>query len=110
MPDFGRWTSNGGDPSLNDVNRVDRFFDALGSNGTAYSTDHAEAELAFLLGDWRDEVREAPASVAVTLSDAEAALHGGSAARRTNRRSFALVGSAAAAVLCIGGFGAAVYG
>ena len=29
MPDFGRWTSNGGDPSLNEINRVDRFIDAL---------------------------------------------------------------------------------
>ena len=29
MPDFGRWTSNGGDPSLNDINRIDRFLDAL---------------------------------------------------------------------------------
>ena len=30
MPDFGRWTSNGGDPSLNEINRTDRFLDALG--------------------------------------------------------------------------------
>ncbi len=29
MPDFGRWTANGGDPSLNDINRADKFLDAL---------------------------------------------------------------------------------
>jgi Anti-sigma-D factor RsdA to sigma factor binding region len=109
MPDFGRWTSNGGDPSLNEVNRVDRFFDALASNETAYSTDHAEAELAFLFADWRDEVREPPATVQLTTRDAVAALNGGRSSRRS-RSSFALVGSVAAAVLCVGGFGAAVYG
>ena len=95
MPDFGRWTSNGGDPSLNDINRVDRFLDALGSKETAYSTDHAEAELAFLLADWRDDIRDAPVTAPVT---------------KRSRTSLALVGSVAAAVLCIGGFGAAVLG
>jgi Anti-sigma-D factor RsdA to sigma factor binding region len=109
MPDFGRWTSNGGDPSLNEINRVDRFFDALASNETAYSTDHAEAELAFLLSDWRDEVRDAPPTVQVTARDAAAALNGG-LSRRRSRSSPALVASVAATVLCIGGFGAAVYG
>lgn len=29
MPDFGRWTSNGGDPSLNEINRTDRFIEVL---------------------------------------------------------------------------------
>jgi hypothetical protein len=109
MPDFGRWTSNGGDPSLNEINRVDRFFDALASNETAYSTDHAEAELAFLFADWRDEVREPPATVQLTTRDAVAALDSARGSRRS-RSSFALVGSVAAAVLCVGGFGAAVYG
>jgi Anti-sigma-D factor RsdA to sigma factor binding region len=110
MPDFDRWTSNGGDPSLNDINRVDRFFDALGSKETAYSTDHAEAELSFLLADWRDEIRDAPVTVPVTTRDAAAALNGGLTGRKRTRRSFALVGSVAAAVLCVGGFGAAVLG
>ena len=110
MPDFGRWTPNGGDPSLNDVNRVDKFFDALGSNGTAYSTDRAEAELAFLLADWRDDVRSAPVTAPVSTGDAVAALNAGLTGRRTRgRASLALVGSVAAAVLCIGGFGAAVF-
>jgi hypothetical protein len=110
MPDFGRWTSNGGDPSLNDINRVDRFFDALGSKQTAYSTDHAEADLAFLLADWRDGVRDAPVTAPVTPRDAAAALRGGLNTRKRSRTSLALVGSAVAAVLCLGGFGVAVFG
>lgn len=110
MPDFGRWTSNGGDPSLNDINRVDRFFDALSSKQTAYSTDHAEAELAFLLADWRDDVRDAPVTAPVTPRDAAAALRGGLNSRKRSRTSLALVGSAVAAVLCLGGFGVAVFG
>ena len=110
MPDFGRWTSNGGDPSLNDINRVDRFLDALGSKETAYSTDHAEAELAFLLADWRDDIRDAPVTAPVTTRDAAIALRGGLTSRKRSRTSLALVGSVAAAVLCIGGFGAAVLG
>jgi hypothetical protein len=109
MPDFGRWTSGGGDPSLNEINRVDRFFDALAGNETAYSTDHAEAELAFLMADWRDDVREAPAVGEATVRDAVAALEGGQQHRRS-RSTLALVASTAAAVLCVGGFGAAVYG
>ena len=55
MPDFGRWTSNGGDPSLNEINRTDRFLDALASEQPVYSTDRGEAELAYLLAGWRDE-------------------------------------------------------
>lgn len=109
MPDFGRWTSNGGDPSLNEINRVDRFFDALASNDTAYSTDNAEAELAFLFADWRDDVRDGPPAVQLTTRDAVAALESGRSGRRS-RSSLALVGSVAAAVLCVGGFTAAVYG
>ena len=110
MPDFDRWNSKGGDPSLNDINRVDRFFDALGSKETAYSTDHAEAELSFLLADWRDEIRDPPVTVPVTTRDAAAALRGGLTSRKRSRTSFALVGSVAAALLCLGGFGAAVFG
>ena len=29
MPDFGRWSGNGGDPSLNEINRTDQLLDAL---------------------------------------------------------------------------------
>ena len=66
MPDFGRWTSNGGDPSLNEINRTDRFLDALAFEQPVYSTDHSEAELAHLMAGWRDDVRDAPLSSALT--------------------------------------------
>ncbi len=110
MPDFGRWNSNGGDPSLNEINRADRFFESLAAKQPVYSTDPEEAELAFLLSGWRDDVRDAPVTAPVTPRDAVEALHGGLAKNRGSRRSFAVVGSVAAAMLCIGGFGTAVYG
>jgi len=108
MPDFGRWTSNGGDPSLNEINRTDRFIEALSLDRQVYATDRGEAELAQLLAGWRDEARR-PTSGVVTTQDAIAALDRGTARRRP-RLPLALVGSVAAAVLCLGGFGAAVYG
>ncbi|OBB77374.1 anti-sigma-D factor RsdA [Mycobacterium sp. 852014-52144_SCH5372336] len=110
MPDFGRWTSNGGDPSLNEINRTDRFLDALATQQSVYSTDPSEAELAQLLSGWRDEVRTAPLTATVTPRDAVLALDRAAASRRRTRTSLAVVGSAAAAVLCIGGFGAVVAG
>ena len=110
MPDFGRWSANGGDPSLNEINRADRFFEALAAKQPAYPTDHAEAELASLFSAFRDDVRDAPVTAPVSLSDAVEALHGGRRKGSGSRRSFAVVGSVAAAMLCIGGFGAAVYG
>ena len=36
MPDFGRWTGNGGDPSLNEINRDERFLEALATNQPVY--------------------------------------------------------------------------
>jgi hypothetical protein len=110
MPDFGRWTSNGGDPSLNEINRTDRFLDALASQQPVYSTDPSEAELAQLLAGWRDEVRMPPLMAPVTPRDAAVALTRAVESRKRTRTSMALVGSVAAAVLCLGGFGAVVAG
>jgi hypothetical protein len=110
MPDFGRWTGNGGDPSLNEINRDERFLDALASGQPVYATDPAEAELAFLLSDWRDGIRDTPATVIVTPRDAAIALRGSLDSRKRRRTSLTLVGSAAAALLVLGGFSAAVYG
>ena len=109
MPDSSRWT-NGGDPSLNEINRADRFFEALAAKQPAYPTDHAEAELAFLFAGLRDDVRDAPVTSPVSLGAAVEALNGGLAKNRSPRRHLAVVGSVAAAMLCIGGFGTAVYG
>ena len=110
MPDFGRWTSNGGDPSLNEINRTDRFLDALANQQPVYSTDPSEAELAHLLAGWRDEIRTPPLMSPVTPRDAVVALTHSVESRRRTRTSMAIVGSVAAAVLCLGGFGAVVAG
>lgn len=110
MPDFGRWTGNGGDPSLNEINRDERFLDSLASGQPVYATDPAEAELVFLLSDWRDGIRDTPATVVVTPRDAAIALRGSLDSRKRTRTSLTLVGSAAAALLVLGGFSAAVYG
>ncbi|MCT7658075.1 anti-sigma-D factor RsdA [Mycobacterium deserti] len=109
MPDFGRWTGNGGDPSLNDINRTDRFLDSLAFAQPVYSTDSGEAELANLMAGWRDEVRTPPLKTPITPRDAVVALDRATATRRRTR-SLALVGSTAAAVLCLGGFVSVVAG
>jgi hypothetical protein len=109
MPDFGRWTSNGGDPSLNEINRTDRFLDALAYEQPVYATDPGEAELANLLGGWRDEVRDAPLRRALSPRDALVAFEGARESRRRGR-TLAVIGSAAAAVLCLGGFVSVVAG
>jgi hypothetical protein len=109
MPDYGRW-NNGGDPSLNEINRTDRFIDALANQEPVYSTDPSEAELAQLFAGWRDEVRMPPLMAPVTPRDAAVALTRAVEARKRSRTSMALVGSVAAAVLCLGGFGAVVAG
>ncbi|MUL81241.1 MULTISPECIES: anti-sigma-D factor RsdA [unclassified Mycolicibacterium] len=108
MPDFGRWTSNGGDPSLNEINRSERFIEALSLERQVYATDREEAELSVLLAGWRDDARGAPMSGIATPREAVAALNKATAQGRV-RMPMALVGSMAAAVLCLGGFGAAVY-
>ncbi|GAB3217572.1 anti-sigma-D factor RsdA [Mycolicibacterium hippocampi] len=110
MPDFGRWTSNGGDPSLNEINRTDRFLDALAAQEPVYATDRGEAELANLLAGWRDDVRETPMGELLTTNEAAQALDRVTPRGRGRRLSLAVVGSAAAAVLCLGGFGAVVAG
>ncbi|CRZ15922.1 anti-sigma-D factor RsdA [Mycolicibacterium neworleansense] len=109
MPDFGRWTSNGGDPSLNEINRSEKFIEALSLERQVYATDREEAELAVLLAGWRDDARRTPMSGIATPREAVAALNKATGQGRV-RFPMALVGSMAAAVLCLGGFGAAVYG
>src|SRR5690349_8609186 len=112
MPDFGRGP---GEPeSLDDINRSDRLLDALaGGQQRIRPGDAGEAELLNLLEGWRDGVR-APATNVLNEQDAVSALHRGLSQRpqqtKGARRHLAVVGSVAAAVLCIGGFGAVVAG
>ena len=110
MPDFGRWNAGGGDPSLNEINRTDQFLDALAAQQHPYSTDRGEAELANLLAGWRDDVRETPMGSVVSTEQAAAALERVTSPARRRRLSLAVVGSTAAAVLCLGGFGAVIAG
>lgn len=66
--------------------------------------------MANLLAGWRDEVRDAPLTAALTPRDAVLALDRATMSRRRTRTSLAVVGSLAAAVLCLGGFGAVIAG
>jgi len=112
------------EPSLDAVRRADGFVDALADGRPVVPQDPADAELAALLGGWRDEMRWPPATGLIAEADAVAALNAGLAEKRpgldrdrrtatqprTSRRGLSAVGAAAAAVLCIGGFGAVVAG
>lgn len=111
MPDFGRRNPGGGDPSLTDINCTDQFLDALAAQQQPFVTDRDDVELAQLLAGWRDDIRETPMGHVVTPLQAEAALDRVTRPAAPRRRfSLAIVGSAAAAVLAIGGFGAVVAG
>ncbi len=115
------------EPSMDAIRRADDFIDALALGRPAPAEDAADAELAALLGNWRDEMRWPPATGLITEEDAVAALNAGRSQKRLgpgrdrwvvdteitprkSRRGLSVVGAAAAAVLCIGGFGAVVAG
>jgi hypothetical protein len=111
MADFGRRTPDGRDPSLDAIARTDRLLDALAAERPVASNDPADLALASLLEGWRDELRWPPATGLVSERDAVSALHEGLAARqRPPRRGPAIVGAVAAAILCLGGFGALIAG
>ena len=132
MPDFGRTGDNhtgDNEPSLDEIRRSDSFVNALAGGGPVASDDPADAALAALLGGWRDEMRWPPATGLISEPQAIAALDAGLAEKpgglrrdkraekqiasvtpMRNRRGLSVVGAAAAAVLCIGGFGAVVAG
>ncbi len=129
MPDFGRPEfSRPGfgsqEPSLDELHRADGFVDALADGRPVVPQDSADAELAALLGNWRDELRWPPATGLIAEVDAVAALNAGLAQKRPGgdrdrrvvtqprnpRRGLSTIGIAAAAALCLGGFGAVVAG
>ena len=117
------------EPSLDAIRGTDDLIDALATGRPVTPQDPAEAELAALLGGWRDEMRFPPATGLISETDAIAALNAGlaekpsgftrenranreklSATPTRSRRGLSVVGAAAAAVMCIGGFGAVVAG
>jgi hypothetical protein len=61
-----------------------------------------------MLGDWRDDVRRQPDAPVVTMAQASAALARVQKPPRRNRFALTVIGGVAAAVLCLGGFGAVV--
>nr|MCH9722004.1 hypothetical protein [Actinomycetes bacterium] len=109
------------------IRRADSFVDALAGGLPIAPQDAADAELAALLGSWRDETRWPPETGLITEADAVAALNAGLGEKRSSpgrerragptaitprrsHRGLSVVGAAAAAVLSIGGFGAVVAG
>lgn len=120
MPSFGRGNGAGsGRPddgeSLDAIARSEQLLDALAGQYREQPVDRGEAELLALLEGWRDGVRRPTADHVVSEYEAAAALRQGleqrpGGANKGARRHLALVGSVAAAVLCIGGFGGVVAG
>ena len=110
MPDFGRSPRDSGEPSLDAIARADRFIDALAAEQPVASNDPGDLALASLLEGWRDDARRSPATGLVSEQEAAAAVRAGTVTRKRAHRGLTLVGSVAAALLCIGGFGAVVVG
>jgi Anti-sigma-D factor RsdA to sigma factor binding region len=104
MPEFGHPDG----PALDEFARTDLLLDALAERERVDIDDPSEDALAALLGDWRDDLRWPPASALVSPEEAVAALHAGLAERRHPSRGLATVGSVAATVLVLSGFGAMV--
>jgi hypothetical protein len=95
-------------PALDEVARTDALLDALAARQPVDLDDPDVDALAVLLGDWRDDLRWPPASALVSPEEAVEALHAGIAARRGARRGMAAIGSVAATLLVLSGFGAMV--
>lgn len=96
------------------VGRTERFIDALARRQPVEFGDFTEQRdsgdraLAGLLENWRDELRTPMPSRLLPDREAVAAFNRELAARNRANRRMALVAAIAAAVLCIGGFGAMV--
>lgn len=110
--DFG---DIGGEQSpLDEIAQTDLLLDALAARtegGLGDISDSAAFEdqaLTALLGDWRDDLRWPPASALVSQEEAEGALRDGMLHRGGGRRGLAAVGSVAATLLMLSGFGAVV--
>jgi hypothetical protein len=109
MPDPGRVPVDQHDPD--ELARTERFIDALAACqpvGSGDAGDPGDRALAGLLEDWRDELRRPAPSTLCPEPEAVAALHRAVVPRRRARRGLALIGSVAATLLGIGGFGAMV--
>ncbi|GAB7143440.1 anti-sigma-D factor RsdA [Mycobacterium riyadhense] len=106
MREFGY--AFGDRPGLDDVARTDLLLDALAERDDFDLDDAHDDALAALLGEWRDDLRWPPASALVSQDEAVEALIAGVDERRRARRALAAVGSVAATLLALSGFGALV--
>ncbi|QLL08427.1 anti-sigma-D factor RsdA [Mycobacterium vicinigordonae] len=103
--------TRGDQAALDEVAQTDLLLDALAVRAEAELSAVADFEdraLAELLGDWRDDLRWPPASALVSQEDAEDALRQGMSQPRRGGRGLAAVGSVAATLLALSGFGAVV--
>jgi hypothetical protein len=109
MPDYD--FARGDQPALDEMTRTDLLLDALAERRSIDLDDPSDPNfeaLAALLEDWRDNLRWPPASALVSPEEAFGALREGMAERRHARRGLAAVGSVAATLLVMSGFGAMV--
>ena len=94
--------------SLDEFAQTDLLLDALAERLPVDLDDPSDDALAVLLADWRDDLRWPPASALVSPEEAVRALHAGLSERRHARRGLATIGSVAATLLVLSGFGAMV--
>jgi Anti-sigma-D factor RsdA to sigma factor binding region len=110
MPDFALPDR----PGLDELAHTDLLLDALAGRVEADlgpSQDPKDDALTALLGDWRDDLRWPPASALVSQEEAEEALIAGlsgTSGRTGGHRGAVAVGSVAATLLLLSGFGAQV--
>ncbi len=95
-------------PALDELAQTDLLLDALAERRPIRRDNPDDDVLATLMEDWRDNLRWPPASALVAPEEAIAALATGLAERRRGRRGLAAVGSVAATLLVLSGFGAMV--
>src|ERR1700756_1586879 len=106
MPEFGYAVPD--QPALDELARTDLLLDALAERRPVDLDDPNDDALAVLLEDWRDDLRGPPASALVSPEGAREALPTGIADRGRARRGAAAIGSVAATLLVLSGFGAMV--
>jgi Anti-sigma-D factor RsdA to sigma factor binding region len=106
MPEFGYALPD--QPALDELARTDLLLDALAERRPVDLDDPNDDALAVLLEDWRDDLRWPPASALVSPEEAVEALRIGIADRGRARRGAAAIGSVAATLLVLSGFGAMV--
>lgn len=94
--------------SLDEFARTDLLLDALAQRRAIDVEDPDVDVLTALLEDWRDNLRWPPASALVTPEEAVNALRAGLAQRRRGHRGLTAIGSVAAALIALSGFGAMV--